>query len=142
MKQLAQSLGLLGIESPMNGMRMLRARLKRLWKPLLVEGMDGVARGLGVATQLVSDLVGVFAPLAGEKDLATAQGEGLEGERKAASKDSRSASVKGRTKIGRFMLWRIAINYCPVWRGTRKDGRNGYLADVRSHAEARLHDAT
>ena len=36
MKQLAQSLGLLGIESPVNGMRMLRARLKRFREPLLV----------------------------------------------------------------------------------------------------------
>ena len=39
--------------------------------------MDGVARGLGVAAQLVSDLVGVFASVASEQDLATAQGEGI-----------------------------------------------------------------
>jgi hypothetical protein len=98
MKQLAQSsLGLLGIESPVNGMRMLRARLKRFREPLLVEGMDGVARGLGVAAQLVSDLVGVFASVASEQDLATAQGEGIRGERKPASRVSRSASLNGRT---------------------------------------------
>src|SRR5215211_717651 len=115
-KQLAQSLSLLRIESPVNSMRMLRTWLKRFREPLLVESVDGVARRLRIAAQLVSDLVGVFAPLAGEQDLATAQGEGLEGERNLASRDSRSASVKGRTKIGRFMLWRIAINYCPVWR--------------------------
>jgi hypothetical protein len=48
MKQLAQSLGLLGIESPVNSMLMLRAQLKRFREPLLVEGMDGVARGLGL----------------------------------------------------------------------------------------------
>jgi len=56
---------------------MLRAWLKRFREPLLVEGMDGVARRLRIAAQLVSDLVGVFAPLAGEQDLATAQGEGI-----------------------------------------------------------------
>src|SRR5215203_7084232 len=39
-KQLPQSLGPLGIESPVNGVRMLRACLKCLWKLLLVEGVD------------------------------------------------------------------------------------------------------
>jgi hypothetical protein len=37
----------------------------------------GVARGLRIAAQLVSDLVGVFASVAGEQDLATAQSEGI-----------------------------------------------------------------
>jgi hypothetical protein len=42
----------LGIESSVNGMRTLGALLKRLWKPLLVEDVDGVARGLlGVAPE-------------------------------------------------------------------------------------------
>src|SRR5215218_8711673 len=63
-QQLPQGLGLLGIEGPMDGVRMLRAWLKRFREPLLVEGMDGVARRLRIAAQLVSDLVGVFAPLA------------------------------------------------------------------------------
>jgi hypothetical protein len=43
------------------------------------------------------------------------------GERNPASKDSRSASLRGRTKIGRFMLWRITLNYRPVWECTRPD---------------------
>ena len=37
----------------------------------------GVACGLRIAAQLVSYLVGIFAPVAGEQDLATAQGEGI-----------------------------------------------------------------
>src|SRR5215204_78279 len=61
----------------MNGVRMLGAWLKRLREPLLVENVDGVARRLRIAAQLVSDLVGVFAPVASEQDLATAQGEGI-----------------------------------------------------------------
>ena len=77
MKHLAQCLGSLGIESPVNGVRMLRAWPKCFRESLLVEGMDGVARRLRIAAQLVSYLVGVFAPVAGEQDLATAQGEGI-----------------------------------------------------------------
>jgi len=61
----------------MNGVRMLRTWPKRLWQPFLVEGVDGVACGLRIAAQLVSYLVGIFAPVAGEKYLATAQGEGI-----------------------------------------------------------------
>src|SRR5215217_4824057 len=76
-KHLPQSLSLLRIVSPLNSMRLLRTWLKRFREPLVVEGMDGIARCLRIAAQLVSDLVGVFAPLAGEQDLATAQGEGL-----------------------------------------------------------------
>ena len=87
----------------MNGVRMLRSRLEGLRQSLLVEGVDGVACGLRIAAQLVSYLVGIFAPVAGEKYLATAQGVKASGERKPASKDSRSASLSGRTKIGRFM---------------------------------------
>jgi len=77
MKHLPQSLCLLRIESPVHSMRMLRTWLKRLGKPLLVESVDGVARRLRITAQLVSNLVGVLAPVAGEKDLATAQGEGI-----------------------------------------------------------------
>src|SRR5215203_835103 len=61
----------------MNGVRMLRSRLEGLGKPFLVEGVDSVACGLRIAAQLVSDLVGIFAPGACEKYLATAQGEGI-----------------------------------------------------------------
>jgi hypothetical protein len=61
----------------MNGVRMLRSRLKGLRQSLLVEGVDGVACGLPIAAQLASYLVGVLASVAGEKDLATAQGEGI-----------------------------------------------------------------
>jgi hypothetical protein len=61
----------------MNGVRMLGARLKCLRQSLLVESVDGVACGLRIAAQLVSYLVGIFAPVTGEKYLATAQGEGI-----------------------------------------------------------------
>jgi hypothetical protein len=76
-KHLPQSLSLLRIVSPLNSMRLLRTWLKRFWEPLVVESVDGVARCLRIAAQLVSDLVGVFAPRAGEQDLATAQSEGI-----------------------------------------------------------------
>jgi hypothetical protein len=61
----------------MNGVRMFGARLEGLGKPFVVEGVDGVAGGLRIAAQLVSYLVGIFAPVTGEQDLATAQGEGI-----------------------------------------------------------------
>jgi hypothetical protein len=76
-KHLPQSLSLLRIESLMDSVRMLRAWPKCLREPLLVEGMDGVASRLRITAQLVSDPIGVFASVAGEKDLATAQGEGI-----------------------------------------------------------------
>src|SRR5215213_5301033 len=76
-QHLPQGLGPSGSEGPMNGVRMLRTWPKRLGKPLLVESVDGVAGGLRIAAQLVSYLVGVVASVAGEKDLATAQGEGI-----------------------------------------------------------------
>jgi hypothetical protein len=77
-EQLSQGLGLLStLEGPMNGVRMLGAWLEGLREPLLVEGVDGVARGLRIAAQLVSDLVGVFTSVAGEKYLTTAQSEGI-----------------------------------------------------------------
>jgi hypothetical protein len=96
-KQLAQSLSLLRIESPVNSMRMLRAWPKCFREPLLVEGMDGVACRLRIAAQLVSDLVGVFAPVAGEQDLAERRKVKASGECKPASRVLRSASLKGRT---------------------------------------------
>ena len=77
-RKLAQGLDLFGtLEGPVNSMRTFGALLKRLGKSLLVEGMDGIARRLGVATQRAGDLVGVLAPVTGEKYLATTQGEGI-----------------------------------------------------------------
>ena len=61
----------------MNGVRTFGALPKCLRKSLLVESVDGVAHRLGVATQRAGDLVGILASGAGEKYLATAQGEGI-----------------------------------------------------------------
>jgi hypothetical protein len=116
-EHLPQGLSLFGtLEGPMNGVRMLRSRLEGLRQPFVVEG---VACGLRIAAQLVSYLVGIFAPGAGEKDLAERRKVKASGERNPASKDLRSASLSGRTKIGRFMLLRITLNYRPVWEYTR-----------------------
>src|SRR5215211_9277695 len=41
------------------------------------------------------------------------------GERNPASRVSRSASLKGRTKMGRFIPQRINLDYHLVWRCTR-----------------------
>jgi hypothetical protein len=64
----------------------------------------------------MSDLVGVFASGAGEQDLAERRKVKASDERKPASRVSRSASLKGRTKIGRFMTQRINLDYHLVWR--------------------------
>jgi hypothetical protein len=78
MQHLPQSLSLLGsLESPMNGVRTARSLPKRLGQALLVEGVNGVARGLRIAAQRAGDLVGILAPFAGEQDLTTAQSEGI-----------------------------------------------------------------
>src|SRR5215211_2659050 len=45
------------------------------------------------------------------------------GERNPASRVSRSASLKGRTKMGRFIPQRINLDYHLVWRCTRPTGR-------------------
>src|SRR5829696_1367396 len=77
-QKLPQGLGLFGtLEGPVNGMRTFGALPKCLRKSLLVESVYGVAGSLRIASQLVSDLVGVFASGAGEQDLAAAQGEGI-----------------------------------------------------------------
>jgi hypothetical protein len=103
-QKLAQGLGLFGtLEGPMNSMRTFGALLKCLRKSLLVESVYGVAGSLRIASQLVSDLVGVFASGAGEKYLAERRKVKASDERKPASRVSRSASLKGRTKIGRFI---------------------------------------
>ena len=104
MQKLAQGLGLFGtLEGPMNSMRTFGALLKCLRKSLLVESVYGVAGSLRIASQLVSDLVGVFASGAGEKYLAERRKVKASDERKPASRVSRSASLKGRTKMGRFI---------------------------------------
>ena len=61
----------------MNGMRTLGASLKGLRKSPLVEGVDGVARGLGVAAEACGDLVGVFAPGARQQDLTPTEDESI-----------------------------------------------------------------
>lgn len=50
-QQLPQGLGPLGIEGPMNRMRKLGASLKGLREPPLVELVDGVGSGLGLAAE-------------------------------------------------------------------------------------------
>ena len=101
MKQLPQGLGPLLIEGSMNSVRAARTLLECLFKTFLVELVDGVAHGLRVAAQLRSDLVSIFASGTRKQDLTTAQNE-ASGERRPAFKVLRSASLRGRTYIGRF----------------------------------------
>jgi len=96
-EHLAQSLDPFIIEGPMNGVRTMRASSERLFEALLVALVDGVAHRLRVTAEVAGYLVGVLPTGAGEQDLATTQSEGLEGERKPASRALRSASLKGRT---------------------------------------------
>ena len=77
MKQLPESLGALGVEGRVDGMRPGGAPAQRRLKTTLVEEMDGVAGGLGVAAEAAGDLVGVLAPGAGEKYLAPAEDESI-----------------------------------------------------------------
>src|ERR671912_2328301 len=77
MKHLAQSLCSLIIEGSVDGVRAIRASLQRLGKTFLVEDVDGVAHRLRVTAKVAGDLVGVLSISAGEKYLATAQGEGI-----------------------------------------------------------------
>ena len=77
MKHPPQSLGPLRIEGPMNGVWAARSLPECLFETLLVELVDGIARRLRVAAQAAGYLVGVLAPVAGEKYLAAAQGEGI-----------------------------------------------------------------
>jgi hypothetical protein len=102
MEHLAQSLGPFGIEGPMNGERAVRASSERLGKALLVELVDGIARGLRVTAEVAGDLVGVL-PSALLSRIWQRRKVKASGERKPASRVLRSASVKGRTKIGRFI---------------------------------------
>ena len=61
----------------MNRVRTLGGSPQRTGKPLPVEGVNGVAHRLGVTAQRAGDVVGILAPVAGEKDLAAAQSEGI-----------------------------------------------------------------
>jgi len=61
----------------MNGVWAARSLSECLFETLLVELVDGVARRLRVAAEAAGYLVGVLAPVAGEKYLAAAQGEGI-----------------------------------------------------------------
>jgi hypothetical protein len=103
MKHLAQSLSPLLVEGSMNGARAVGTPSQRLLEALLVEDVDGVARRLRVTAEVAGDLVGVLAIGAGEQNLAERRKVKASGERNPASKVWRSASVTGRTKIGRFM---------------------------------------
>lgn len=70
MKHLAQSLGPLLIEGPIDGVRALRTPSQRLLEALLIKLVDGIARGLRIAAKIVGDLIGVLSIGAGKQDLA------------------------------------------------------------------------
>lgn len=77
MEQFLEPLRRVGVEGGVNGMRATGATPQRLPGAAFVEGVDGVARGLRVASQGAGDPVGVFVPPAGEKYLASAEDEGI-----------------------------------------------------------------
>src|SRR3954451_16106601 len=76
-KHLLELLGLLLIESRVDGMRPTRAFAKRLFEALLVELDDDVSDGLIMATEGPGDLVSGFAISTCKQDLAAAQNEGI-----------------------------------------------------------------
>src|SRR5687767_7675309 len=99
-KHLAQSLGPLLIEGPMNGMRAVGAPPECLGKALLIEDVYSVTHRLRVTAEVGSDLVGVLAVGAGQQDLATAQCEGI---RRAQSRlQSLALGVTQRTHVDRW----------------------------------------
>jgi hypothetical protein len=102
--------GLLLIESRMDGVRSARAFAKRLFEALLVELGDDVSGGLIVAPEDPGDLVGVLPSALASRIWQRRKVKASLAERRLAFKVSRSTSLKGRTKIGRFMPQRI--NYC------------------------------
>jgi hypothetical protein len=118
MQHFPQSLGPLRIESPMNGVWAARSLSECLFETFLVELVDGVARRLRVAAEAAGYLVGVLASVAGEQDPAERRKVKASGERKPAFRVSRSASLKGRAYMGRFMEERINLDYHLVWRCT------------------------
>ncbi len=71
MKHLAQSLGPLLIEGPIDGVRAVRTPSQRLLETHLIKLVDDIARGLGIAAKIVGDLVGVLSIGTGKQDLAT-----------------------------------------------------------------------
>ncbi len=77
MKHLPESLGALGVEGRVNGARPGGASAQRRLKTAVVEDVDGVAGALGVAAEAAGDLVGILAPGAGEKYLATSEDESI-----------------------------------------------------------------
>jgi hypothetical protein len=77
-QHLPQGLGLFDSKGSMDGVRMLGAWP---WRdsggPFSLKVWMALGAVLRIAAQLVSDLVGIFVPVAGGKYLATAQGEGI-----------------------------------------------------------------
>jgi hypothetical protein len=100
--------GTLGAKGCVNGMRAAGTSLERLLGPCIVEPLYGVARGLVVAAQRAGDPVGGLAPGASEQRIWQRRNTKASGERRPASKASRSASESGRTKIGFFMTQMIS----------------------------------
>ena len=84
-------------------MRAVRTPPERLLEALLIEVVDSVACCLRIAAKITGDLVSVLAIGACEQDLWQRRKVKASGERKPASRVSRSASVKGRTYMGRFI---------------------------------------
>src|SRR5215204_5140193 len=76
-KHLAQSLGPLLVEGPIDGVRAVRTSSQRLLEALLVDLVDGIACGLRIAAKIVGDLIGVLSIGAGKQDLATTSSEGI-----------------------------------------------------------------
>jgi hypothetical protein len=70
-KHLAQSLGPFLIEGPIDGVGAVRTPSQCLLEALLIEDVDGIARGLRIAAKIVGDMVGVLSIGAGKQDLAT-----------------------------------------------------------------------
>src|SRR5215211_8162136 len=61
-----------------------------------------------------------FSPLCLARSIWQRRKVKASGERNPASRVSRSASLKGRTKMGRFIPQRINLDYHLVWRCTRQ----------------------
>jgi hypothetical protein len=102
-KHLAQSLCSVLIEGSVDGVRAIRASLERLGKAFLVELVDGVAHRLRVTAKVAGDLVQAFCPSALASKIWQRRRVKASGERNPASRDLRSASLKGRTYMGRFI---------------------------------------
>jgi hypothetical protein len=77
MKHLPESLGALGVEGRVDGARSGGSPAQRRLKSAFVKDVDGVAGALRVAPEAAGDLVGILAPVAGEKYLATSEDESI-----------------------------------------------------------------